>query len=354
MRKRGAADQEMKMDKAGWTANIPDVRLYTASQVQAMRQPPILCGVLLLAFCAHALRVGSQTNTGDAQSAEAYRLRVAVEEVVVTFHAADAHGLSVNDLRLDEIELLDNGKPPAPVFDFRVMENFPVHAGILVDASESMQGHLSIARAIANEYAQRLLRQQGDQAFVADFVRRERIVQPWTSDPALVSAGIRKVSAGAGSLSHGTAILDTVSHACVSQFGEVNRAVSGNFILLFSDGEDNASDTSLQEAVDACQRSNTAIYAFRAEAEPGLSSPGPKMLAELTAQTGGRVFRDNSSDAEIYEDLRAIEASMRNQYRIAYRPAELKHDGSFHHIVLVGPERVDQVTVRSGYYAPAQ
>lgn len=318
-----------------------------------MRQLMICCGVLLLVFCAHARVASAQTNAADAQSAAAYRLRVAVEEVVVTFHAADAHGLSVNDLRPDEIKLLDNGKPPALVFDFRVMEDFPVHAGILVDASESMQGHLSGARAIATEYAQRLLRQQTDQAFVADFVRRARIVQPWTGDPAVLTAGIRKVKAGAGGLSQGTAILDTVYRACVYQFGEINRAVSGNFILLFSDGEDNASDTSLQEAVDACQRSNTAIYAFRAEAEPGLSSPGPKMLAELTAQTGGRVFRDNSSDGEIYEDLCVIEASMRNQYRIAYKPAELKHDGSFHHIVLVGPERVDRVTVRSGYYAPA-
>jgi VWFA-related protein len=310
--------------------------------------------VLLLAFCVAVRHAGSQTNAGNAQNAAAYRLRVAVEEVVVTFHAADAHGLPVNDLKLDDIKLLDNGKPPALVFDFRVMQDAPIRAGILVDASDSMQGHLSGARAIAIEYAQHLLRQQTDHAFVADFVRRDRIVQPWTDDPTAITAGIRKVSAGAGSLSHGTAILDTIYHTCISQFGETDHAVSGNFILLFSDGEDNASDTSLQEAVNACQHRNIAIYAFRAEAEPGLSAPGPKMLADLTAQTGGRVFRDNESEAEIYDDLRTIEASMRNQYRIAYKPAELKHDGLFHRIVLVAPERVDHVTVRSGYYAPLQ
>jgi hypothetical protein len=44
---------------------------------------------------------------------------------------------------------------------------------------------------------------------------------------------------------------------------------------------------------------------------------------------------------------------MRNQYRIAYKPAELKHDGAFHEIELVGPDRVKSITVRSGYYAPA-
>jgi hypothetical protein len=50
--------------------------------------------------------------------------------------------------------------------------------------------------------------------------------------------------------------------------------------------------------------------------------------------------------------LRTIEANLRNQYRLVYRPAELQHDGSFHRIALIAPDRVDRVTIRSGYYAP--
>ena len=222
-----------------------------------------------------------------------------------------------------------------------------------MDASESMQSHISGNRAIAVQYAQRFLRQQTDQAFVGDFVRRARILQPWTADPTALTAAIRKVSAGAGSLSQGTAIFDTVYRACEFQFGAIDNAASGNFILLFSDGEDNTSAMRLQDAVDACQRANTTIYAFRAEPEPGFSSPGPATLAELTAQTGGRVFRDNDSEAAIYDDLRIIEADLRNQYRLVYKPADLKHDGTFHRIALIPPERVDSITIRSGYYAPA-
>ena len=52
------------------------------------------------------------------------------------------------------------------------------------------------------------------------------------------------------------------------------------------------------------------------------------------------------------DDLRMIEADLRNQYRLVYRPPELKHDGSFHRIVLKTPERVDSIVIRSGYYAP--
>ncbi|HEY5214071.1 MAG TPA: VWA domain-containing protein, partial [Acidobacteriaceae bacterium] len=79
---------------------------------------------------------------------------------------------------------------------------------------------------------------------------------------------------------------------------------------------------------------------------------GPSTLASLTSETGGRVFRDADTDADIFADLRAIEANLRNQYRLVYRPANLQHDGSFHRITLVTPDRVATTTIRPGYYAP--
>ena len=101
-----------------------------------------------------------------------------------------------------------------------------------------------------------------------------------------------------------------------------------------------------------CKRTNTAIYAFRAESKSSFFSTGPKILAELASESGGRVFYDDDSEAGIDNDLHTIEADLRNQYRLIYKPAELKHDGSFHHIELKAPERVGSVNVRSGYYAP--
>jgi Ca-activated chloride channel family protein len=110
----------------------------------------------------------------------------------------------------------------------------------------------------------------------------------------------------------------------------------------------------MRAAVDMCQRTNTSIYAFRAEPEPGMFSAGAKVLADLTAQTGGRVFRDNDSEAGIYEDLQTIEEDMRNQYRLVYQPAGLVRDGAFHRIELTAPERAQTIVVRSGYYAPTR
>jgi Ca-activated chloride channel homolog len=307
----------------------------------------ILCCVLIVFLLTSLHPLDSQIN---AQELTSYQLRVPVDEVSLSFHAADHHGLAVNDLKLDELKLLDSGKPPEKVTVFEPLQDASIRAGILMDTSGSMREFLARNRAISIEYAQRVLRQRTDQAFVMEFGYLSKVIQPWTAEPAVLAAGVRRV--GAGRELGGTAMFDTIYRACFSEFGRIDRGATGNFVLLFSDGEDNASHMSLKEAVDACQRTNTAIYSFRSEPKGSFFSGGAKTLAELAAKTGGRVFHDNGSEAEIYEDLRVIEDDLRNQYRLVYKPAGLKHDGSFHRIELKAPERVDQVTIRSGYYAP--
>jgi len=223
-----------------------------------------------------------------------------------------------------------------------------------MDTSESMRDFIAANRAISIEYAQKLLRQEVDRAFVMDFGRVSKTVQSWTSDPAALVAGIRGVRAGGENLLAGTGMFDAIFRACYQEFGKTDSAATGNFILVFSDGEDNASHISINEVVTACQRAHTAIYSFRAEPKSSFFSGGGATLAELASKTGGRVFHDNGSEAEIYDDLRMIEGDLRNEYRLVYRPAALKHDGSFHRIELKAPERVESLVIRSGYYAPVR
>lgn len=296
-----------------------------------MRRQRIICGLLILPLCAQARSACSQKASGGAEGATPYHLKVAVDEVSLTFHAADVHGVAIDDLRLDELNLLDNGKPPRKIVAFQSMRDLPIRAGILIDKSESMEEHLPSDKAISIKYARLLLRQETDQAFVMDFASHSGIAEPWTSDAtALVAAVGEFMPVGKGG---GTAIFDAIVQACFYEFGKVKPLGSGNFILLFTDGEDNASKTSLRQAVDICQRTNTSIYVFRAASQYAFS-PGPKTLTELASKTGGRVFYDDDSGVVINNNLRAIEARLRNQYRLIYDPAEPKPDGSFHRIEL--------------------
>jgi Ca-activated chloride channel homolog len=312
-------------------------------------RPTCIPGLLVIVLGALAPSAIAQIPARTAQdSAPEYTLHTNVAEVGITFNVSDAHGLPVNDLKHEEITVFDNGVPQTMILSFEAFQDHAIRAGIIIDTSKSMENSLVQNRTIATQFARRILRQQSDQAFVEEFGYVAKVTRPWSSDSLELAISIRNVVAGKENPLGGTALFDTVFQACYSDFGKVSNA-NGKFILLFTDGEDNASHTDLKDAVNMCQQSNTAIYAFRPET--GLSfSDGPRTLVELTEKTGGRVFHADDSEAEIYKDLDVIEGDLRNQYFLSFRPSDLKHDGSFHHIELRGPERVDRIRVRSGYY----
>jgi VWFA-related protein len=303
-----------------------------------MRQHTIL-SLLILFFFHQPYRVGSQT----------YNLSVPVDEIVLTFHVSDPRGLSIADLKLEDLHLLDNGQLPRKILSFTATQDRPIRAGILLDTSDSMTYAASGNRALATRYIQHLLEQQADQAFTVKFAFQSEITQPWTANNAALTSGLKRfVSVRSRP---GTAVFDTIYRACLNQFAHTTSPDTANFILLFSDGEDNASRSTLKDAVDICQHTNTAIYAVRARTAAALSS-GITTLSDLTSQTGGRILYADDSDAQVLSDVRAIEADLRNQYQLIYRPGSLTHDGSFHRIELTTPRREAAITVRSGYYAP--
>jgi hypothetical protein len=189
--------------------------------MHAMRRSFILSWIPLWILCGAI----------NAQELTSYRLRVPVDEVSLSFHVADRHGLAVNDLKLEELNLLDNGRPPEKITVFEPLQDASIRAGILMDTSESMREFLAGNRTISIEYAQRVLRQKTDQAFVMEFGYLSKVIQPWTGEPAVLAAGVRRV--GAGRELGGTAMFDTIYRACFSEFGRIDRGATGNFACCF-------------------------------------------------------------------------------------------------------------------------
>src|SRR5277367_4743952 len=232
------------------------LKLYLCSMPRHRSKVFVYLGALLAASCILSV-ARSQTPT-SASDAKPYTLNVAVDEVSLTFHAADFHGIPIDDLKLSDLRLLDNNKKPRQILSFEVLQNLPVHFGILVDTSRSMLGHLLRNQAIANEYITHLLRKQTDRAFVMGFDFNSKLVQDWTADSDALAASLRNISTGYSSRLGGTALFDSIYKACRDQFGTDNP-LAGNFILLFTDGIDNASYARQETANDICQKANTAI-----------------------------------------------------------------------------------------------
>ena len=306
---------------------------------------------LILLCCGVAGGAGQATGGGAGQ--ESFRLQLPVDEVVLTFHATDVLGQPVNDLKQSEVRLLDNGVAPRRVVAFDRFAERPLHAAILLDTSDSMQRFLALNKAIAQRFVTKDFRAGIDQGLVMDFGYGSEIAQTSTADPALVARGIADAPRGNMNAPGGTALYSVIFRACFYEIGQTDSAATGNVIVLLSDGENTAGQTAIEEAIRACERSNTMIYAFRPRSGHHFST-GPKALAELTQKTGGQMFVADASADEIESDLKTIESETRNQYRIVYAPAGFKHDGSFHRIELQLPDRVKRFQVRTGYYAPVQ
>lgn len=310
--------------------------------------------VVIVALLGCACRIDGQSDSNGPQPSEPYTLRLPVDEVVLTFAATDADGLPINDLKAEDFKLRDNGVAPRRIVAFDSLVDRSIRAAVLLDTSESDERALPANRVIAERFVQHVFHEKPDAAFVAEFGYSFEITQAWTSDASLLVNGIQNAHEKNAKLPGGTALFNAVFRACFYGFNNVDPTATGNFILLFSDGEDNAGFTSMEEAARACQRSDTQIYAFLPSATQDRSSTGPKALRELTARTGGRVFLADDREDAIRNALKTIESDVRNRYRLVYKPATLRHDGAFHEIELQPPDRVSKIQVRSGYFAPRQ
>jgi Ca-activated chloride channel homolog len=281
-----------------------------------------------------------------------YTLPITVNEVNLTFSAVDENGLSIDDLQLSDLRLLDNGKRPARILDLQHRTNRQIRAGIVIDTSGSIGRSLRRNQQIASDFSTHILRLNSDQAFVLRFDFESLIKQDWTNNSEALTSSINTLATDAASRLGGTALFDALYIACHDKFSDSSSSDTGqsNFIMLFSDGNDNFSHARMQDVIDICQRGHTAIYVFSDEPKPS-RDPGQIVLQELSQMSGGRLFYDHG-DKEQLIDLRLIEQAVRNDYILVYKPAKLKADGSFHHIKLDSPYKAAVITTRSGYFAP--
>jgi Ca-activated chloride channel homolog len=303
-----------------------------------------IAGLMLLALYPGA--APSQQND------RGYAFQVQVNEVTLPFRAVGADGRPLPDLRLTDLYLTDNRKAPRKILSFSHLTDQPIRVGFLLDASASINGDsLYLSQDIASLFARDFLRPTTDDAFVSWFDFEQKFLIPWTSNPPVIESAISTIGGDRQSRMGGTAIFDALYRGIRDEIAQQTIAGrNSNAILLFSDGDDNASHARLDDVIGICQRTNTAIYAFSSDPQSRFNE-GEKTLHQLADQSGGRVFF-NRDTPSIRRDLSTMEQDLRDYYLIVYRPATLKPNGAFHNIRLQSLRRDAEIKARSGYYAP--
>jgi Ca-activated chloride channel family protein len=274
-------------------------------------------------------------------------LKATVNEVRVVFTVTDRHGHYIKDLKSNDFRVIDDQKP-AELRSFRSETDLPLQVGLLVDASNSVRDRFKFEQDAAIEFLNSIIRPGYDKAFVVGFDATPEVTQDFTDSTEHLSAGVRMLRSGGG-----TAMYDAIYYACRDKImkQEQTKPVR-NAIILLSDGEDNLSHVTREEAIEMAQRADVIVYSISTNIS-GMKGNGDKVLERIADATGGRAFFPFQM-REMSDAFVSIQEELRSQYAVAYKPANFVADGRYRTIQVVAQEKGLKVRTRKGYYAPKQ
>jgi Ca-activated chloride channel homolog len=291
----------------------------------------------------------AKADSPDEEDAPTTTIVKRVDEVNVIFTVTDKHGHFIKDMKQEDFMVLDNKLPARAVQSFRAETDLPLRVGLLIDASNSIRDRFHFEQEAAAAFLNQVVRPRSDRAFVIGFDTTPEVTQDFTDSTDALTRGIRMLRPGGG-----TALYDAVYYACrdklmkTQQQGPVRRA-----IILVSDGDDNQSRVTGNEAIEMAQRAEVIIYAISTNIS-GIKMRGDKVLEHMAEATGGRAFFPFKMD-DVASAFSEIQDELRSQYALAYKPAVFAPDGQYHSIEILAENHKNyKVRSRKGYYAPTQ
>jgi Ca-activated chloride channel family protein len=313
----------------------------------------ILCGVLLILLLGAPLAAQNPTTStagAGAQeplgSKEPLRVRVNLKNVLFT--VTDKKGRLVLDLTKDDFRVLEDNKPQTIRF-FSRETDLPLRVGVLIDTSNSIRERLHFEQEAAVDFLQETLRPGKDLAFVVAFDVEPQLLQDYTDEVEKLAQATRNLQAGGG-----TALYDAVFFACKQKLFifPPPEPYLRRVMIIVSDGLDNQSEHSREEAIAMAQRAEVTIFAISTN-RSGLAERGDKVLKRMADETGGRAFFPFEA-RDLAANFQEISHELRSQYSLAYVPTNEKMDGTFRTISVEPLERSLKVRAKNGYFAPSQ
>ncbi len=275
-----------------------------------------------------------------------YVLRQDTYEVRLNATVLDGSGRSILDLNKDAFHVYEDGVPQT-IASFR-HEDLPVSLGILIDSSGSMYDK----RAAVNQAALDLVKLSNpdDEAFLVDFSWEAFIDQDFTSDSEKLKQGLGLIKS-----SGGTAVYDAL--VASADYLAKNAKHPKQVLLVVTDGEDNASSATLEDAIRRIQDlDGPVIYCvgllFGPDTDKNEVRTARRVLEALSEQTGGVAYFPKNIK-EVDAIAAEVAHDIRTQYTLAYRSTKSPTLGGYRQIHVDAKEKGYgklQVRTRSGYY----
>jgi Ca-activated chloride channel family protein len=294
----------------------------------------------------------AQTPAASDQAAspdDVPKFVVGSNEVNVVFIVTDKHGHRITDLKQNDFRVLDDNKPVEDIRSFHSETNLPLQVGLLIDASNSVRDRFKFEQESAIEFLNQTVRPRYDHAFVVGFDATPEVTQDFTDNTEALAHGVHELRPGGG-----TALYDAVYFACRDKLLKGPQgSASRRALIVLSDGDDNLSHVTREEAIEMAERADAIIYTISTNVS-GSKGPGDKVLERIADATGGRAFFPFQI-RDVANAFAEIQSELRSQYAINYKPANFKTDGHFRKIEIVANDSKNfHVRSRKGYYAPTR
>ena len=282
----------------------------------------------------------------QSEPQETYKIQSQVNLVVLHTSVLNDRGVFVPGLKEENFRVLED-KVEQKLSVFK-QEDVPVSFGLVIDNSGSMRDKRPQVNAAALTFVKTSNSQ--DEGFVVNFNDDYYLdtEHDFTSDLEEMKTALERIDAR-GSTALYDALIGSVDHL---KKGARDKKV----ILIVTDGEDNASRESLEQAVRRLEEKNgPTIYTIGLLGEEH-SKRARRALRQMAEDTGGVAFFPKDL-SEVQAITSQIAHDIRNQYTIQYKPSMPQSVGGYRTVKVEaqahGYKKL-QVRTRSGYYAGQQ
>ena len=306
----------------------------------------------VVALLSMSLALNSQPKNGKADknappdSQDKNRITLDVSRVNMLFTVSDKKGRFITDLTKDDFDVFES-KMPQDIIEFSAESDLPLRLAILIDTSNSIRERFRFQQEAAIAFIDGTVRPRQDKALVVSFDTAAELVTDLTDEVPALEKAIQGLRPGGG-----TSMYDAIFFACRDKLMQDQPLYKfRRAMVILSDGEDNQSRYTRDQALEMAQKADVTIYTISTNITR-IETDGDKVLRYFAAETGGQVFFPFKA-TDLNQSFENIANELRHQYNIFYRPEPLRTDGLYHPVdIRVKGHRDMVVRARKGYYAP--
>ena len=305
---------------------------------------------LAAVFCAllfgQNAKVPAQQPAPAQQPTDAESIIVDVTRVNILYTVTDKRGRFITDLKQDDFEVWE-GKNKQTIRDFAAESELPLRLAIVIDTSNSIRDRFRFQQEASLEFLRSTMRPATDKAIVVGFDMLPNLAADLTGDMQKLERAVRNLRPGGG-----TSLYDAIAFASRDKLSQDQpRHKFRRAIILLSDGDDNNSKYTRDQALEMAHKADVVIYTISTNISRS-ETQGDKVLKYYAQETGGLAFFPFKVE-DLAQSFENIANEMRHQYSILYNPAPIRADGLYHEMDVKVKNRKDMVVrARKGYYAP--